>query len=423
MATAKELYARSILLEQFENGMNIKKALERVIAEIGPNAMKKRKAVEWYKHFETGNLEIADDASEEDQTIIKNGNYLKFQRSLICKRKLSSKNRKLTNYGTDGRYFLYYSPTLCCYAVFDVFHGTKRELKFDWSAITTKNDRRILVNVYFLDNGRVLVAMCNMYNSTQMFLGTFNFADATLKYERMLEISSIGNRRYMDNQPSLLWCNWKFNLKMFANINIEDLSLENTSVIRHDSTKHPLSLQIREGENWIGRLGFPVLRDDKLCRFKYGAGKKLVETSIVDGTKKELAVENENRLKLKRCKLFQHWYAGDKLFVVPNCTDNNSIAIVHEFNYRTLKWSQTNMNVPAVLDGIFVANDCLFAFFIDQKNGKGLRAICKFRLSDRTDSLSNLVWDSMRRYSRFNPGFYQWFSRKLPHTSKFRSLW
>ncbi|KAI6223440.1 hypothetical protein M3Y95_00890500 [Aphelenchoides besseyi] len=87
MQTEKVIFARALLLEQFENGVGAQKAIENVISEWGREALDLKEATYWYIRFGYGIKNITNGASPAIKKCIQNGTYLRSMRGVVEKHK------------------------------------------------------------------------------------------------------------------------------------------------------------------------------------------------------------------------------------------------------------------------------------------------------------------------------------------------
>ncbi|KAI6212318.1 hypothetical protein M3Y94_00006600 [Aphelenchoides besseyi] len=99
-------------------------------------------------------------------------------------------------------------------------------------------------------------------------------------------------------------------------------------------------------------------------------------------------------------------------------TTTHETSTNYELDIWTMKWTKSNIQVDGCVQKFSMDSNVLNVW---AKNGEKEK-FYQF-LVDKVDLLANLVWRSMRRYTRFNPQFYEWFVSKLTQVSKFHSLW
>ncbi|KAI6222037.1 hypothetical protein M3Y95_00942200 [Aphelenchoides besseyi] len=148
-------------------------------------------------------------------------------------------------------------------------------------------------------------------------------------------------------------------------------------------------------------------------------GRKFVEISLADGSKTEHKIEEKNRLTEEVHVYTRYIWIGDKcLLGLYNGADDMST--VAQFDASKKEWKKTEMETEGQIEKMSTTNGLLI---VNSKkpNSLSIQTYC-FNYT-QTDSLANLTWRAMRRYSRFNPQFQKWFVSKMPKKSRFRPLW
>ncbi|KAI6209008.1 hypothetical protein M3Y96_00175500 [Aphelenchoides besseyi] len=239
MTTDLQLYGRSILLEGYENGLNVDVALKRVNHELGSNGMSDDVAFEWYTEFANGNKGICKMASKANKKLIANGTFLPSQRASFASAYSDGHLRlnlcRLN--GTDGRFQVYFSHGKNY--VVDMFHGTtKRQSGF----------RNPIARLVCIKIKTVQLPYCRDYWLFETSILLHLYAEDSMR---------------------------------FAEIN-DDLVLVN-----------PIDLPFK--------LYLSTIRDNNVCGFYYELGaidvNKYVEFSLIDRTRKEFSIKRENLLE------------------------------------------------------------------------------------------------------------------------------
>ncbi|KAI6228028.1 hypothetical protein M3Y95_00579100 [Aphelenchoides besseyi] len=203
-----------------------------------------------------------------------------------------------------------------------------------------------------------------------------------------------------------LW-NWTTMTVWYAAINFESLSFENV-------------IQLPRG------LGLLTIRNGNLCGFDMPAAKNMIEISLTDGTTKEHAIAEKDRLNIKDCGKPISVSIGNKLLF--ELYDRSiETSTVFEFDLTTLKFTKTGIQTSGYAK-LSVTNDHLMLYtcknfedeYFDNDHYKWI--VSRFQFG-KVSPLANLTWEAMLRYSRFNPEFYVWFMSKLSVNSKFRPIW
>ncbi|KAI6228063.1 hypothetical protein M3Y95_00583000 [Aphelenchoides besseyi] len=293
----------------------------------------------------------------------------------------------------------------------DTLHGIEKEIKFDWTEIASERINKICtLNICFLNGENVCGTIVHRPSSLHggnltLFVGTFNFVDCVLKLKRTKEHEgSLLLMKFTANPPSIFFFN---NMIRYATINIESLSLENV-------------IPLPRG------LGLPIIRNGNLCGFDHPDAKKMIKISLTDGTTKEHAIAEKDRVNIKhRTKPISVSMGNKFLFGLDDCS--NETSTVFEFDLTTLKFTKTGIQTSGYSTQ-FATNDHLMLYtcknfedeYLDNDHYKWI--VSRFQFG-KVSPLANLTWEAMRRYSRFNPEFYVWFMSKLSVNSKFRPIW
>ncbi|KAI6214893.1 hypothetical protein M3Y94_00321800 [Aphelenchoides besseyi] len=171
------------------------------------------------------------------------------------------------------------------------------------------------------------------------------------------------------------------------------------------------------------KIWSPIFRNGKLFGFPVENKarintKKLFEISLIDGSKIEHEVEDKSNMEIRTisCKFL---WANDKLLVGVFDYYNN-MSTVHKFDISQMKWEKTKIEVKGYITSMSFIDAVLHVHAVVSLID-GPRQTYRFQY-DTVDSLANLVWLSMRRYSNWNPSFHEWFMSKLPENYKRRSL-
>ncbi|KAI6197209.1 hypothetical protein M3Y94_01197400 [Aphelenchoides besseyi] len=169
-------------------------------------------------------------------------------------------------------------------------------------------------------------------------------------------------------------------------------------------------------------IRYPIVRNGKLFGFAKADAysinaKKLCEISLVDGSKIEHKIEDKNNIKISKYSYSFCW--NNDQFLVESNNYCDIVATVHKFDISKMKWEKTTIEVKGRMNAMYLFNGQLIveAHTYWQKSPQ----IYRFQY-EAVDSLANLVWLSMRRYSNWNPSFRKWFMSKLPKNYKRRLL-
>ncbi|KAI6194431.1 hypothetical protein M3Y96_01124000 [Aphelenchoides besseyi] len=184
----------------------------------------------------------------------------------------------------------------------------------------------------------------------------------------------------------------------YGRLNFESLSLENVIEVPR-------------------KFGFPTIRNGKICGFDTSDAKTMIEISLTDGTTKKHTIAEKGRIEINEVEGF---LMGNKLFFYQHDRSNHTHTVL-EFDFPTLKWSKTGIQVAGHCSLHMVNNQlvlCVCNHLSDDPNNCTLLR-CQFK---KVRTLASLTCEAMRRYSRYNPEFYSWFMSKLSINSKFYSL-
>ncbi|KAI6214770.1 hypothetical protein M3Y94_00307800 [Aphelenchoides besseyi] len=100
---------------------------------------------------------------------------------------------------------------------------------------------------------------------------------------------------------------------------------------------------------------------------------------------------------------------------------SNKMSTVHKFDISQMKWEKTKVEVEGRIRSMSLTDAVLHVHALVSPIDDFFQTY-RFQY-DTVDSLANLVWLSMRRYSNWNPSFHEWFMSKLPKNHKLRPLW
>ncbi|KAI6222056.1 hypothetical protein M3Y95_00944100 [Aphelenchoides besseyi] len=360
-----KLEARAILLEQFNDGISdVNKALERVAEEIGPKSISKIEADLWYRRFKMNNTEMIHDVSKSQQKLMANGTLAKSMRALsyqVLFYNCYSAGIQCID-GTDHRFQVAYEghDIKKRYWLVDTFNNVKKEISFDTSDIEGPRENE-------------LCAWNFGFDSNVGFYGTVDWRRSSTPF-----------------------------------LYRGDFDFVNCCLKINTLTEVPGSYYSTE---ILGtQLPFRVMTTNKT---------KFVETSLADGSKTEHKIEEKNRLTEGFNAYTPYIWIGDKcLLGLYNRADD--VSTVAQFDASKKEWKKTEMETEGQIQGMSTTNGLLIVY---SKKPKSL-SIQTYRFNyTQTDSLANLTWRAMRRYSRFNPQFQKWFVSKMPKESRFRPLW
>ncbi|KAI6222076.1 hypothetical protein M3Y95_00946100 [Aphelenchoides besseyi] len=148
-------------------------------------------------------------------------------------------------------------------------------------------------------------------------------------------------------------------------------------------------------------------------------GTKFVEISLADGSETEHKIEEKNRLTEGVNAYTCYIWIGNKCLVgMYNYADD--VSTIAQFDASKKEWKKTEMETEGEIQEMTLTNGLLIVN--SKKANSQLIQTYRFNYT-QTDSLANLTWRAMRRYSRFNPQFQKWFVSKMPKKSRFRPLW
>ncbi|KAI6220758.1 hypothetical protein M3Y95_01030000 [Aphelenchoides besseyi] len=392
------LHARAILLEQFNDGAVVGKAMERVIEEVGSNGITDEEALELYQQFGSGNTNIVNSTSKTNELLIEDGVYLKFKRAIAHQSSHAEWTYFCRTKGIDKRFQFFYYTCKCRTSVVDTFSGLTKEI------IDSDDDWQRLENICLLENEVIVgtISRGGKFLST----GTLDLIEGRLKLEKTAKLDvQYEHRLFVSDRISLL----------------ERLETETSySTIDMCNGKLERSKTLLFSE----KLSFPFVRNDRLYGFLSGSPvntTKLIEFSLSDETKLEFQIELRDQLDVRLDHNCAYIWINDKLLV--SHYEGNGICALVEFDFSELKWQKTNIVVRGDIELLSVHDNTLLVYTCGLgKSAQYESTVLHFSLS-KVDSLTNLIWGATKRYSVYNPQFNRWFLSKLSLTSKHQPLW
>ncbi|KAI6218327.1 hypothetical protein M3Y95_01178200 [Aphelenchoides besseyi] len=405
MTTESRFYARAILLEEYRNGTALEKAVEKVHAELGPNAIDGDDARKWFEAFKGGDEKITEIANISNRRLVENGTFLRSKRSLIAAPDISGQTYECKLYGANGRFQIVHN--LHTNSIVDTFDETIQKIRIDVSAIEKLNESCCfcLEIMCFIGPSTVCgVLSCYLKMRQFWFKGTFDKVNSILRIDTVKNLKMHHCTLDTQAQPATLTSS----LGKWCHSYIVDLSNGNLSDVTVTRTQHDI---------W-----HPILRNGKLFGFPYTDDEYLVNTkkfweiSLVDGSKIEHTIEEKNNIEILTCS--SPCWNNDQILVV-SYDDRNEVSTAYKFDISQMKWEKTTIEVEGTIKAMTVDDGLLT---IRTKNYSD-NSISVYRFQyEAVDSLANLVWLSMRRYSKWNPSFREWFMSKLPKNYKRRLL-
>ncbi|KAI6197338.1 hypothetical protein M3Y94_01212100 [Aphelenchoides besseyi] len=409
MTTESRLYSRAILLEEHRKGTAVEKAVEKVHAELTPKAIDEDDARKWFEAFKGGNEKITDTADVADRCLVENGTFLRSKRSVLCDlHDIEISTLMCQIYGTDGRFQI-----VCeCYRrkiwMVDTLNGTKRPILIDYSAIKQSEIYYFVIEImYFMAHSRVCGVFCFLTAGTRhWFNGHFDEINLVLHIDMMKFLEDFNNPTFdTRTQPPTLTGFLGFNLCSYT-VDVANGNLSEANVINmhHD-------------------LWSSIFRNGKLYGFAFAQDwgintNNLLEISLVDGSKIEHKIEDLINIGIRYDLVSSLWINNN--FLVGVHDEGNEISTVYKFDISRMKWEKTTIEVEGRMESINIVNGSLIVQAYSEQNGRNI--LYRFQY-EAVDSLANLVWLSMQRYSLWNSSFHDWFLSKVPKKHKLRSLW
>ncbi|KAI6214768.1 hypothetical protein M3Y94_00307600 [Aphelenchoides besseyi] len=399
------LYARAILLEEYRNGTTVEGAIEKVKAELRPNAIDGNNARYWFKAFKDGYEKIANTADDADRRLVENGTFLRSKRSLLSGPSSLRIPVMCKTYGIESRFQIFYEYDCLTNWIVDTFNGTKERIKIDFSAVTKPYMHALGLEIMcFIGPSTVCGVVDSKSEGRSWFKGNID-ADFDLRIETIKYLSGMLPTLDTQTQPATL--RYQLDTRLFSYmVDLDNGNLSELNVINmHYEIWSPI---LRNGK----LFGFPV---DNRTRINT---KKLFEISLIDGSKIEHEVEDKSNMEIRDKQCDSLWADGKLL--VGAFDYSNKMSTVHKFDISQMKWEKTKVEVKGRIKSMSLTDAVLHIHAENQDNDS--RQLYRFQY-DTVDSLANLVWLSMRRYSNWNPSFYEWFMSKLPKNHKLRPLW
>ncbi|KAI6228539.1 hypothetical protein M3Y95_00632800 [Aphelenchoides besseyi] len=408
MTSKTQLYGRAILLEEYRNGTALEKAVEKVHAELGPKAIDGDDARKCFEAFKGGDEKITEIANISNRRLVENGTFLRSKRSLIAALEVDDCSLGCKIYGANGRFQIVYNN--CINYIVKTFDETIRVIRVDGSAVEELNefDSLIVEIMCFIGPSTVCgVFFCYSIQKRFWFNGSFDEINSilcihTVKHMKMLYFTLDPHA-----QPATLtgmstsgkWCHSY----------IVDLSNGNLSDVTVTEMQHDIwSPMIRNGK----LFGFPYTDDV----YQLVNAKKFWEISLVDGSKIEYKIEEKTNIEIS---IFSSSCWNNDQILVESYDYDNEVSTVYKFDISQMKWEKTTIEVKGRIQAMTVDDGLLIVQADTWQNESS--QFYRFQY-EAVDSLANLVWLSMRRYSKRNPSFQDWFISKLPKNYKRRLL-
>ncbi|KAI6228251.1 hypothetical protein M3Y95_00602900 [Aphelenchoides besseyi] len=403
MTLENQLYARAILLEEYRNGTEVEKAVERVQAELGPNSIGED-ATNWYKLFQSGNEKIAESADVADCYLVENGTFLRSKRSLVTQ--IAYNSLMCRTYGL-GRRFQIVSDVTQENWIVDTFNGHRKLIRIDLVPIdhSTKSDFFKLEIMYFTGRSTVCGVVYSFKLHAQFwFMGTFDDINIFLRIELWDYLAMNQLTLYTQAQSAILE---GFSDRHFHSSNV-DLATGRLSVLNSIDMQY--------------KIWSPIRRNDKLFGFPYENEthintKKLYELTFIDGSKIEHEIEEKNKVEIEVGWCSSLWI--DDQLLVGVYDPHKYVSTVYKFDISQMKWTKTTIEVKNKIEAMTVDDGLLIVHAnVERTNCKQIYCF-QYKA---VDTLVNLIRLSMRRYSNQNPSFHEWFMSKLPKNHKLRPL-
>ncbi|KAI6222165.1 hypothetical protein M3Y95_00955700 [Aphelenchoides besseyi] len=418
-----KLEARVILLEQFNDGIsNVNKALKRVAEEIGPRTISEAEAVLWYRRFKNNDTEMNHDVSKRYQKLMSNGTLAKSMRALIDESLFHNCEFATVEqiYGTDHRF-----QVVCkhkaeeeTYWLLDTFYNVQKRLSIDISTIEgLEADGVLSWGPFYFDSkvgfyGRVTRIIRS--HRTFLYCGEFDFVNCCLKINTVTEIpGSYHATIFYDTKTPfrVMTCN----TDGITNSSILDYEWDNGRFVLQNTLNLEHNIFFESVQN--NKLFGWFMIDWRVFHSPMD-GTKFVEVSLADGSKTEHKIEEENRLTEEVDVMTLHVWSGDK-FLLELYNRDDDVSTIAQFDASKKEWKKTKMETQGYITDMTATNGVLI---VNSSPNSKLIQTYRFNYT-QTDSLANLTWRAMRRYSRSNSQFQKWFVSKLPKRSRFRPLW
>ncbi|KAI6210392.1 hypothetical protein M3Y96_00323300 [Aphelenchoides besseyi] len=404
-----KLTARVMLLEQFKNGIDVDTAVKHVSVEVGPEVIDGQEATGWYQQFQNGNFNVSDWSSEADQELIKNGTFLQSERSIV--HRFGDRWRGNLIATIDRFHVLGYSPE---YFLLDSFSGTQKKIDFECLPVALEgiqmNDLKsfCLNKIVFLDDGRLLATIRHFdLDITTLSVGTFDFNNCVMKFKATIRLDQLANHElFVDEKVSIL-------LDARESFNISTINLDDDNIRLENAIQIPRKLR------------FPRLCGSKLYGFNEINpldANTLVEFSLTDQTLKEHKIEQRNQLNQMVNYLSEYIWVNNKLLLAPFDEEGKTTTMLLQFDLVDMKWTKTNMEVKGTVSNFAHTADHLIVYNNEYDGDNCVHSLYQFRLNG-TETLAELTWKAMRRYSNEHRELFERFNKNLSITSRFRSMW
>ncbi|KAI6224023.1 hypothetical protein M3Y95_00839200 [Aphelenchoides besseyi] len=330
-----KLAARAVLLEQFEDEINVQKAIGRVISELGPEVIDEKKAVEWYAKFTAGDTDISEGSRPSDQFLLRNGTFLKWNRAIVSEfdfLKCLSRSNEI-----DNRFFPLIDRRFHRIFLVDTLHGIKKYVKVDCSNFTHAEIRRMLLRpIQFLNDNQVFGSISlNGSNEVTLFRGTLDSTTCTLNFNKMLQF-----------ELAFQWLS-----KWYT---VEDKTKDQLLIVFLPFPSGPtqiLTVNIKNDELTIvnkiegpARLINATLRGDKLFGFEGRDTKNLIEFSLTDQTTRIHKIQNAEQFENIGYIADAQVWIGDLLFLGRG-VGNTELTSIFVFDLVGLEWKKTKYEV------------------------------------------------------------------------------
>ncbi|KAI6235133.1 hypothetical protein M3Y95_00018800 [Aphelenchoides besseyi] len=305
-----------------------------------------------------------------------------------------------TLYYTESRFQIFYEYDSSQNWMVDTFNGTKKRIYIDFPAATKPYMQALGLDIMcFIGCSKVCGVVYNKSDGRFWFKGNID-TDLVLRIKTIKYLTRMLPALDTQTQPATL--RFQLDTRLFSYIvDLANGNLSEPNVINmHYKIWSPI---FRNGK----LFGFPV--DDR-TRINT---KKLFEISLIDGSKIEHEVEDKSNMEIKNNCCDSLW-ANDKLLV--GAFDYyNKMSTVHKFDISQMKWEKTKIEVKGRIRSMSFI-DAVLHVHVVVKRIDDLRQFYRFQY-DTVDSLANLVWLSMRRYSNWNPSFHEWFMSNSQKTT------
>ncbi|KAI6172567.1 hypothetical protein M3Y98_00987500 [Aphelenchoides besseyi] len=300
----------------------------------------------------------------------------------------------------------------------DTFNGTMNEICIDTSAIENPIKRHYLglEIMCFMDGSTVCgLGFCETVNQRLWFNGNFDI-NFVLRIDTIKFLGGINYILNTEVQPATL--NAYLSNRFYSytadlnNGNLSDVKVTNMAY-------HIWSPVVSDGK----LFGFPV-EETRINT------KMLYEISLIDGSKTEHKVKEDIIVEVRNRFIPALWTKNKLLVRVYD--RNNDVSSILKFDISQMKWEKTTIQVEGriesmtLTDGLLIVHaysskDKLDSSIDVHRDKESNQFIYRFQY-EAIDSLANLTWLSMQRYSARNPSFREFFLSKVPKNLRLRPL-